>query len=182
WLLTGALGLTVLSLGVLESGERMVGAAAAFAQQVPRRSLTPEEIRAFQEGDAMGLARAAELNGYPNPVRILEAARAGKIDLYADQRGAIERVEAAAKAKAQALGHQILAEEASLEADFRTGRIVEADLTQQVEAIGRNLAELRLTHLRAHLLTATLLRPEQIEEYYQFRGYVAPSSGHHLGY
>ena len=92
WLLTVALGLTSLSLGTLESGDRVVGAAAGTSSlQVPRRSLTPEEIRAFQEGDAMGLARTAELNGYPNPGRILEAARAGKIDLYADQRGAIGR-------------------------------------------------------------------------------------------
>ena len=183
WLSTAALGLTVLALGSMQSGDQVAGAAAAVEPlQIPTRSLTPEEIRALQEGDAMGLARTAELNGYPNPARILEAARAGKMDLYADQRGAIERVQAAAKAKAQALGHQILAEEASLEAEFRTGRILEADLAQQVEDIGRKLAELRLTHLRAHLLTAALLRPEQIEEYYQFRGLATPSSGHVLGY
>lgn len=130
----------------------------------------------------MRLARAAELNGYPDPARVLEAARAGKIDLYADQRQAIERVHAAAKAKAQALGHEILAQEASLEESFRTGRVVETDLARQVEDIGRKLAELRLAHLRAPLLTAALLRPEQIEEYYQLRGYVAPSSGHVLGH
>jgi len=183
WLSTAALGLTVFALGSLGSGERLAGVAiAALPLQVPTRSLTPEEIRALQQGDAMGLARTAELNGYPSPARILEAARSGKMDLYADQRGAIERVEAAEKVKAQALGQQILVEEASLEADFRSGRILDADLTQQVEDIARKLAELRLTHLRAHLLTAALLRPEQIEEYYQFRGYIAPSSGHHLGY
>ncbi len=130
----------------------------------------------------MGLARSAELNGYPNPARVLEAARAGKLDLFADQRQAIERIQAAMKTKAQSLGREILAEEAALEAGFRTGRVADEDLSRQVEDIGRKLAELRLTHLRAHLLAADLLRPEQIEEYYQFRGYVAPTAGHVLGY
>ena len=149
---------------------------------LPTRSLAPQEIRGLQEGEELGLARTAEYNGYPNPARVLEAARAGKLDLYADQRQAIERIQAAMKAKAQSLGREILAEEAMLEAVFRAGRVADGDLTRQVEDIGRKLAELRLIHLRAHLLTADLLRPEQIEEYYQFRGYVAPTAGHVLGY
>jgi hypothetical protein len=130
----------------------------------------------------MGLARIAELNGYPDPAHVLEAARTGKIDLFADQREAIERVRATAEAKAQDLGRQILAQEASLESGFRAGPVVDAELARQVEDIARKVAELRLTHLRAHLLTAALLRPEQIEEYYQFRGDFAPSSGRVLGY
>jgi Spy/CpxP family protein refolding chaperone len=144
--------------------------------------LSAEEIRDLQEGEGMGMARAAELNGYPGPSHILEAASAGKIHLYAEQRQAIERIHAAMKAKAQTLGHQILAEEAKLEASFRTGRIVEADLARQVEDIGRKRAEFRLTHLQAHLQTSALLRPQQIEEYYQFRGFAAPSPGHRGGH
>ncbi len=183
WLWVATLSVAIHGLG--GSGLGVHGAGAAWALdpgRVPMRSLSPEEIHALQEGEAMGLARAAELNGYPDPARILEAARAGKLDLYADQREAIERVQAAAKAEAQVLGRQILAQEATLETDFRTGHVIEADLAGQVEDIARKLAELRLTHIRAHLLTAALLRPEQIEEYYQFRGYVAPSSGRVLGY
>jgi Spy/CpxP family protein refolding chaperone len=130
----------------------------------------------------MGLARAAELNGYPGPAHVLEAARAGKIDLYAEQREAIDRIHTAMKAKARALGREILAQEASLEAGFRTGHVVDAELARQVEEIGRKAAELRLTHLRAHVLTAAILRPEQIEEYYQFRGIIAPSQGHVPGH
>ena len=183
WLSAAALSLAILASGGMRSGGQVAGAALALEPvQVPTRSLAPEEIRGLQEGEGMWLARAAELNGFPGPAHILEAARAGKIDLYAEQRQAIERIHAATKAKAQALGHQILAQEAALETTFRSGRIVEADLARQVEDIGRKLAELRLTHLRAHVLTAALLRPEQIEEYYQYRGYAAPSPGHHLAY
>ncbi len=183
WLSAAALSLVMLGSRNMGRGSQVPGAAWAVEPgQVPMSSLAPEEIRGLQEGEGIRLARAAELNGYPGPAHILEAARAGKIELYADQRQAIERIHAAMKAKAQALGRQILAQEVSLEAGFRTGRVVEADLARQVEDIARLLAELRLTHLRAHLMTAAILRPQQIEEYYQFRGYSAPSSGRHLGH
>jgi hypothetical protein len=183
WLRVVAVVLAALACICLRSGGLFARAALALEPvQAPTRSLSSEEIRALQEGEEMGLARTAELNGYPNPARILEAAQAGKIDLFADQRQAIERIQAAMKAKAQSLGRELLAEEAALEAGFRTGRIADAELARQVEDIGRKLAELRLTHLRAHLLTADLLRPEQIEEYYQFRGYPAPAAGHGLGH
>ncbi len=111
---------------------------------------------------------------------MLEAARQGKLHLYAEQRQAIERIHAAMKVEAQALGQQILALEALLEAGFRAGRMVEADLARQVEDIGQKRAALRLTHLRAHLLTAGLMSAEQIEHYYQFRGFTteSPERGH----
>jgi hypothetical protein len=176
-------GLAVLAWGGVTSGGQSPGTAPASEPFRPNiRSLSAEEIRGLREGEGSGLARAAELNGYPGPAHVLEADRAGKIHLYAEQRQAIERIRAAMKAEAQALGQQILAQEALLEAGFRAGRIVEADLLRQVEDIGRKRAELRLTHLRAHLFTAGLLRPEQIEEYYQFRGYPAPSPGHRPGH
>lgn len=182
-LLLIAAPLAALACLCMRSGDFFAREALALEPvQAPTRSLAPEEIRGLQEGEELGLARTAEYNGYPSPTRVLEAARAGKLDLYADQRQAIERIQAAMKAKAQSLGREILAEEAALEAAFRTGRIADADLSRQVEDIGRKLAELRLTHLRAHLLTVGLLRPEQIEEYYQFRGYAAPTTGHVLGY
>jgi hypothetical protein len=155
---------------------------ASEAPPLPAKSLSPEEVHGLQEGEGMGLARVAEVNGYPGPAHVHEAAQAGKIHLYAEQRDAIQRVHAATTAEAKTLGRQILAQEASLEGEFRMGHIVEADLARHVEEIGRNLVELRLIHLRAHVLTAGLLRPEQIEEYYQFRGLTVPSSGHRVGY
>lgn len=164
----------------------LMGSAAASAEKLPEqvpsnlRGLSAEEVRGLRDGEGMGFARSAELNGYPGPTHVLEAARQGKLHLYAEQRQAIERIHAAMKAEAQAVGQQILAIEALLEAGFRTGRIVEADLARQVEDIGRKRAALRLTHLRAHLLTAGLLSAEQIEHYYQFRGFTteSPERGH----
>jgi len=182
WLSAVILSLVVFISVSIGASDRAIGASSALVPAGVPRSLAPEQVRGLQKGEEMGLARSAELNGYPNPARVLEAARTGKIDLFADQREAIERVRAAAEAKAQDLGRQILAQEASLEAGFRIGRVADAELSQRVQEIAGGLAELRLTHLRAHLLTAALLRPEQIEEYYQFRGDFAPSPGRVLGY
>ena len=161
-----------------------VASAERLPEQVPSniRSLSAEEIRGLRDGEGMGLARAAELNGYPGPTHVLEAAREGKIHLDAEQQQAIEAIRAAMKAEAQALGRQILALEAALEAGFRERRLTEAELTHQIEEIGSRRAALRLAHLRAHFFTAGLLRPEQIEHYTQFRGYATASPGHGHGH
>ena len=166
----------------------LMGSGVASAERLPEqapsniRSLSAEEIRGLRDGEGMGLARAAELNGYPGPTHVLEAAREGKIHLDAEQQQAIEAIRAAMKAEAQALGRQILALEAALEAGFRERRLTEAELTHQIEEIGSRRAALRLAHLRAHFFTAGLLRPEQIEHYTQFRGYATASPGHGHGH
>ena len=61
-----------------------VASAEKLPEQVPSniRSLSAEEIRGLRDGEGMGLARAAELNGYPGPTHVLEAAREGKIHLF----------------------------------------------------------------------------------------------------
>jgi len=178
-----ALIILVLLCGVSGQVEDSSGASSGShpAPAIPR-SLSAEEVRALQEGEGMGLARPAELHGYPGPAHVLDAARQGKIQLYAEQRQAIERIHSTMRAEAQALGREILALESRLEASFRAGGFGETELARQVEEIGRKWAALRLTHLRAHLLTRALLRPEQIEEYYQFRGLPTEPSQHRRGH
>ena len=165
-----------------QAAESTGAGSGSHPTPVTLRSLSAEEVRALQEGEGMGLARQAELNGHPGPAHVLEAARDGKLKVYAEQRQAIERIHARVKAEAQALGEDILTLEVQLEASFRSGRIGEGDLVRLVEEIGRKHAALRLVHLRAHLLTATLLRPEQIEEYYQLRGLPAEPSPRRRGH
>ena len=36
------------------------------------KSLSPKDIAALKEGSGWGLAKAAELNGYPGPIHVLE--------------------------------------------------------------------------------------------------------------
>ena len=45
------------------------------------RALTQKEIEDLRIGRGMGLARAAELNSYPGPRHVLDAAQAGQLHL-----------------------------------------------------------------------------------------------------
>src|SRR5262245_58316557 len=64
--------------------------SAPYAGQQNReiKALSPEEIRDLAEGRGMGLAKAAELNGYPGPSHVLELA--APLRLTAEQRAATQ--------------------------------------------------------------------------------------------
>jgi hypothetical protein len=61
-------------------------AATPYAGQQTRtiKALSPEDIAGLLEGEGMGMAKAAELNDYPDPVHVLALAR--ELDLTASQR------------------------------------------------------------------------------------------------
>src|SRR6266436_10279692 len=72
----------------------LTSAAAANAQtpyagmQVrPIKALSEQQVADLTAGRGMGLALAAELNGYPGPSHVLELA--DKLDLSADQRARV---------------------------------------------------------------------------------------------
>src|SRR5204863_3636937 len=92
------------------------------------RGLTEKEISELREGRGMGLARAAELNGYPGPRHVLDAVRAERLQLTPDQAQRVQRIFAAMSSEAQRLGNMVLEEEWALEEAFRKGVISEADL------------------------------------------------------
>ena len=48
------------------------------------KALSPQEISDYLSGKGMGLAKAAELNGYPGPAHVLELAT--QLHLTADQK------------------------------------------------------------------------------------------------
>ena len=69
------------------------------------KALSAEERGALLEGQGMGLALAAELNGYPGPVHVLELADA--LQLTGEQRHATHQLMQAHKAEARELGAQV---------------------------------------------------------------------------
>ena len=135
------------------------------------RGLTTKEIEDLREGLGMGLARAAELNGYPGPRHILDAAKTGEFHLSPEQLGAAQHLFEAMSAEARHLGSTILAEEQALEAAFRAGTIDAPNLRERVAHIAELQGELRAVHLRTHLQMRTLLTDHQIERYNEVRGY-----------
>lgn len=144
--------------------------ASPYAGQEGRavNALSPGEVADLRAGRGMGLALAAELNGYPGPTHALELADA--LGLSADQRAATEAIRAAMQEEAAALGERIVGEEAALDVLFATGRVTPEELAAATGRIGALGGELRAVHLVAHLAMMEVLKPEQVTAYGQLRG------------
>lgn len=143
------------------------------------RGLTEKEISELREGRGMGLARAAELNGYPGPRHVLDAAREGRLHLSPGQLQTVQRLFDVMAREAQRLGDLILEEERTLEREFRKGTISESDLQAGVTRIAALQGQLRAVHLKTHLETRPVLSEQQIQHYNQLRGYGASSPQEH---
>jgi Spy/CpxP family protein refolding chaperone len=141
--------------------------------------LLPQEVEALTKGEGMALAMAAEMNGYPGPRHVLDAASAGQLGLGTEQREAILRLFERMRDQAQAKGQEILRLEEELATRFRHGHIDEASLAEALDRIGRLRTELRRIHLRTHLETRALLTPEQLARYKTVRGYDAGGAHEH---
>lgn len=154
--------------------------ASPYAGQEQRaiKALSAEETRDLAEGRGMGLAKSAELNGYPGPAHVLELATA--LGLDAAQEAATREIYARMQAEARRLGAAILDAEAQLERRF-AHRLIDAEsLRQSITAIAVLQGQLRTVHLDAHLAQTRLLTPRQIAEYGARRGYHGsqPAAGH----
>jgi Spy/CpxP family protein refolding chaperone len=128
-------------------------------------SLSAEEVQQLLDGEGMGLAKAAELNGYPGPKHVLE--RAAHLALADDQRAKIEGIRERMLAEARRLGKEIVDAERALDDAFRSRSIDRASLAARTEAIGALQARLRAAHLAAHLESVTVLTPAQVKHYYE---------------
>ena len=133
------------------------------------KALSEQQIADLKAGRGMGLALAAELNGYPGPVHVLELA--GPMGLTPMQRRQVEELHAAMKAETVPLGERLIAQEAELDRLFATKTVTPARLTDATGTIGATQAALRGAHLKYHLETLDILAPEQVARYADLRGY-----------
>lgn len=162
----------------------MLAAPASFGQQPyagfqsrPIKALSEQQIADLKAGRGMGLALAAEVNGYPGPVHVLELADA--LQLSEAQRQRIEQLFAAMKAEAVPLGARLIAQEAQLDREFGNRSITPLSLAEAVEAIGATQAALRTAHLKYHLSTADALTWAQVQRYAELRGYAENAPHRH---
>ena len=140
-------------------------------------SFSEEELTDLREGRGMGLARPAELNGYPGPAHVLELAT--ELKLTDEQRRSVEAIFSRMKHAAQAAGAEYLEAERAVDAAFRSGRTSPEEIRALVRRADSARAEVRIAHLDAHLETATLLSAEQRHRYAKLRGYEAQPDGQH---
>ncbi len=132
------------------------------------KTLTPDEVAGLLGGEGMGLARAAELNGYPGPRHVLDLA--DSLALTPDQVARTETVFRAMHDRAVELGRSIIDAEKALDAGF-AGGADPAALERRVAELGRLRGELRWVHLRAHFDVAEILTMHQRHTYDRLRGY-----------
>jgi Spy/CpxP family protein refolding chaperone len=150
------------SVGIAEEASTHAGQAT---QEI--KSLSAAEIQGYLEGRGMGLAKAAELNGYPGPAHVLELAT--QLQLTPQQRVRAERLERSMK-NAVRLGHWLVEAERRLNVLFVKGEADDEKITLLARRIGALEAEIRLVHLRAHIEMRRVLTADQVKKYYQERG------------
>jgi Spy/CpxP family protein refolding chaperone len=166
-----AFSIVALAGGVVLAQHHAHHPAQPYAGQQVRAvtSLSPEELNGFLEGRGMGLAKAAELNGYPGPMHLLELEK--ELGLTASQRREVELALQRMKARAADLGRKYVEAERAVDAAFRSEGADPAIIAARVAEANRLLGEVRLSHLNAHLEVTPLLTPGQRARYTELRGY-----------
>jgi hypothetical protein len=161
---------------ILAFAALVVIAPPAFAQTPyagmqtrPIKALSEQQVADLQAGHGMGMALAAELNGYPGPSHVLELA--DKLALSAEQRAKIQDLFVSMKREALPLGTKLIEQESQLDRQFATRTITPQSLKSATAAIAMTQGELRETHLKYHLHTVAVLSDSQQHRYSELRGY-----------
>lgn len=159
------------------SGTHAGGTPSSYAGQEQReiKSLSAEDVQSLLTGKGMGLAKAAELNGYPGPSHVLQLAT--ELQLSDSQRAATQVLFKSMESKAIALGASLVQAERELDQLFASKQATPSLLAEKLEAIGQLQAKVRGAHLEVHLAQAHLLSAEQIAMYAKLRGYTGESKG-----
>ena len=175
WMVTLAVGL----IGIAPAAWPQTHQSYAGLQTRHVKALSNEQIADLKAGRGMGLALAAELNGYPGPMHVLELAT--PLGLSDDQRAKVVGLFEAMKREAVPLGERLIAAETALDRRFADKTITASSLGGATRDIASLQGELRLAHMKYHLATLELLTPEQATRYPTLRGYGdgAHAPGHH---
>ena len=158
------------------------GGSSPYAGEEGRaiKALSSDDIAALRNGEGMGMAKAAELNGYPGPAHVL--ALADQLKLAPPQRQQVQTIFDRMSAAAKPLGAELVEREQRLDQLFARGEITPDRLATETASIGELTGRLRSVHLAAHLETRALLTADQIAMYQRLRGYgrpMGPTHHHH---
>lgn len=133
------------------------------------KALSAEEMAALLAGEGMGFALAAELNGVPGPLHLLELR--SELELTPEQVEAITAHFHRMREETSALGARVVELERTLDRRF-AHRHIDAQVVGELTAeIARLRGEIRAIHLVTHLEVDPLLTDAQREGYQRLRGY-----------
>lgn len=142
------------------------------------KALSAEEAQGLLAGKGMGLARAAELNGYPGPMHVLQLST--ELSLSEQQTMKTKAIYDTMASQATSLGRELVDEERALDILFARKQITTEALARAMRRIGDLQGRIREAHLAAHLAQVAILTPEQVGRYMSLRGYgdQAPKHDH----
>ena len=165
---------------VLSSSAALAQSPYAGMQTRPIKALSAQQIDDLKAGRGMGLALAAELNGYPGPAHVLELSE--KLALSPEQKERIQKLFESMKAESTPIGARLIEQESALDQQFASRSITPDALKKATTQIGATQAELRNAHLKYHLEMALILSPDQMKQYAELRGYTsdAPAAHHRM--
>ncbi len=136
------------------------------------KSLSTEDIKALELGQGTafdGMAKTAELSGYPGSKHVIEFG--DKLSLSSAQEQEVKDLFESMKKEAIGLGKKIISVESEMSTKFdkkdQDKKSLDKLLSQSAELYGK----LRLVHLSAHLDMMEILNEKQINKYITLRGY-----------
>jgi hypothetical protein len=141
----------------------------AGMQQRSVKALSDEQVADLRAGKGMSMALPAELNGYPGPSHTLELAE--QLKLSPQQRARTQELFGQMQREAKAVGEEVIAAEAALDALFREKRATPESVSAAASKAAHAQGKLRETHLRYHLAMMEVLSAEQVAAYNRLRGY-----------
>jgi len=133
------------------------------------KALSEQQIEDLRAGRGMGLALAAELNGYPGPLHVLELS--DRLGLTSVQKARVQTLFNDMKAETVHLGEKLITQESDLDRQFVQKNVTPASLSIATTAIGETQGALRNAHLKYHLATLAVLTDAQARRYAELRGY-----------
>jgi Spy/CpxP family protein refolding chaperone len=140
------------------------------------KALSQDDIEGLLAGVGTpfgGMAKPAELNGYPGPRHVLDAAKAGELELTGEQQKKIESLYEEMRSEAIQLGKQIIDIEKVIDDAFSSATITKEILQKKVSESASLYGRLRFVHLKYHLVMMDVLTPQQVERYNELRGYTS---------
>jgi hypothetical protein len=174
-----ALGLAFSNIGLFNTQNAIDGKGSTVSSYSGEEmrgivSLSGVDIEGLLKGEGTpfgGMAKLAELNGYPGPRHVLDLAQ--DLNLSDGQKNEVEELYDEMKSQAIKLGEKIIEKEEKLDNEFKSGRITETTLRQGIDEGAKNYADLRFLHLKYHLFMMGILNDEQVKKYNSLRGYTS---------
>lgn len=142
----------------------------------PRLSqLSDAQARAYLAGHEYGLGRSAAVHHFPSPVTVLTLTP--QLVLFQDQSDPVKAIVERTRAKVVELGRQLVDQETKIDHALEAEEPDQAALEVMIRESARLQGELRLAHIKAHVDTKKLLRPDQLTRYGAMSGHVVEEDG-----